>query len=323
MKILFIHQGPHKVHAEFAKSITDRWQFYGNDRKSIIKIFLRSIIKDKYNADVVFSEGGSGLPLAVLKRLKNPQTKIILLNADKFFYLISRTSFPKRWLMSFLISFVDHIIAVSEMNKRFASDYFDSTNISVVNAFGVNVSFDINCRIDTSNILFIGDHRISDKRFDNLVEALNLLNKDKEGKFRLYLIGSCCDVVEEDFNWLHKVGFTKHPEEYFSECSIYVHPAEFDPFPVSVLEAMSAGIIPIITENTGQSDVLKKHGLGFLIMDDNEPANIAKKILEIYSKPVEWKKEVSLKCKEISRIFSKENQVKKFKKTFNEILEKL
>ncbi|REE28981.1 glycosyl transferase family 1 [Methanothermobacter defluvii] len=205
------------------------------------------------------------------------------------------------------------------MNKKLASKYFKSQNISVVNAFGVNVAFDLNCPLHTSKIMFIGIR--PDKCFHNLVEAVRILN-GYDGNFQLYLIGSCSDVIEDDYEWLHKVGFTKHPEQYFNKCSFYVNPADFDSFPVSVLEAMSAGIIPIITENTGQSDILREYGLDFLIINNNEPATIARKILEIYSKPLGWKKRVSMKCKEISRIFSEENQVKEFKKVFKEILEK-
>jgi len=270
---------------------------------------------------VVFSEGGLGLPLAILKKIKNPRAKIILLNADAFFYLISRSIFPKKLLMKFLLSFVDHIITVSKMNKRLASKYFKSRDIKVVHPFGVNVNFDISCPLDTSNILFIGSHR-ADKRFDNLVEAVKILNDDN-GNFQLYLIGSCCDIIEEKHDWLHKIGFTKHPEKYFSRCSFYVHPADFEPFPVSVLEAMSAGIIPIVTENTGQSEVFREHGLDFLILKDNKPKTIAEKIMRVYNRPLHWKRKISRKCKDISRRFSKESQVKEFKEVFNKTLEEL
>ncbi|MGB4362657.1 MAG: glycosyltransferase family 4 protein [Methanothermobacter tenebrarum] len=322
MKILFIHQGPHKVHAAFGESITDKWFFYGNNRKSIIKTFLKSIIKNNEQFDVIFSEGGSGLPIAALKKLKNSRTKIILLNADKFFYLISKTNPIKRLLMKFLLSFVDRIIAISEMNKKLASKYFDNSKISVVHPFGVNVNFNINCPLDTTNILFIGDHRVFDKKFDNLVEAVKILN-DKGWNFQLYLIGSCADVINENYDWLHKIGYTERLEKYFSECSIYVHPADFDPCPVSVFETMAAGMIPIVTKCTGQADILKENGLDFLIMDNNRPSTIASKIIEIYNKPLNWKKEISMKCKDISRCFSEEKQVEKFRKIFNEIIEDL
>ncbi|MDI9624351.1 MAG: glycosyltransferase family 4 protein [Methanothermobacter sp.] len=322
MKILFIHQGPHKVHGAFASGVTNEWQYYGNDRRSIIKIFLKSIIFDNKKFDVILSEGGSGLPLAVLKKIKNPRTKIILLNADKFFYLISRTNPFKKALMKFFLSFVDYIIAVSEMNKRFASEYFNIQNISVVNPFGVNVNFNISCPLDTSNLMFIGDRRVSDKRFDNLVEALKILNRDNRG-FQLYLIGSCADVINENYEWLHKIGYTQHLEEYFSKCSIYVHPADFDPCPVSVFEAMSVGMIPIITEYTGQSTILREYNLDFLIIEDNEPLTIAKKIREIYNMPLREKEKISLELKHISSIFSKEKQVKKFKKAFKHALQKI
>ena len=69
MKIQFIHQGPHAVHAAFAETITQDWKYYGNNRNEIIKILIKSIFEDNEKYDIIFSEGGSGLPMAALKKL--------------------------------------------------------------------------------------------------------------------------------------------------------------------------------------------------------------------------------------------------------------
>lgn len=321
MKIQFIHQGPHSVHAAFAETITKDWKYYGNNRNEIIKIFIRSIFEDNEKYDIIFSEGGSGLPMAALKKIKHPTTKIVLLNADKFFYLISRTSFLKKVLMKSLIKFVEDIIAISELNKRMALKHFPEEKIHVVNSFGVNVNFETQAPLNNKNILFIGDERVSDKRFNNLVEAVKYLN-NQNANLNLYLVGNCGNVIKEDFKWLHKIGYTSKPEKYFKECSLYVHPAEFDPCPVVIFEAMSAGLIPIITKFTGQCDILKSNNLEFLILDNNDYYTISKEIMNFYSLEKSKKVKISKKCKEISSEYTKKGQQNKFQEIFKNLINK-
>ena len=98
--------------------------------------------------------------------------------------------------------------------------------------------------------------RESCKRFDLLVDAVEILNK-KGNEFSLYLVGSCIDSVNVDFPWLHKEGFQQNLDKYFKKCSLYIHPADFDSCPVTVFETMSSGMIPIIANKCRWSRYIK------------------------------------------------------------------
>ena len=154
------------------------------------------------------------------------------------------------------------------------------------------------------------------------MEAVQLLNL-KEENFELYLVGSCVDKVNEDFSWLHKEGIKTDLKPYFQNCSLYVHPADFDSCPVTVFEAMSTGMIPLITENVGESSILKDHNLEELIIKSNEPSKLAEYILNIHKKDNNWKYAISQRCKEISRSFNEESQNSEFFKAFNKLLDEL
>ena len=104
---------------------------------------------------------------------------------------------------------------------------------------------------------------------------------------------------------------------------MYIHPADFDSCPVTVFESMSSGLIPIITENVGEADILKDKGLECLVLKNNQPEIIAEKILEIGNHDEKWKKNISLQCKEISSKYNKESQSKEFKRVFDELIEKI
>jgi glycosyltransferase involved in cell wall biosynthesis len=104
---------------------------------------------------------------------------------------------------------------------------------------------------------------------------------------------------------------------------MYIHPADFDSCPVTVFEAMASGLIPIITKNVGESDILDDNGLECLILENNQPEIIAEKILEIGDHDEQWKKNISLHCREISSEYNKESQSKEFKRVFNELIKKI
>lgn len=318
--ILFTHQGPHNVHGAFAKTVTNNWYRYGDNQPEIIKNLIKSIFNgDQY--DIILVEGGLGLPHAVLKKIKNPKTKVVLLYADTLLYDIPQMNLVKRKVVERLLSYVDGFIAISPLNERIIYNYYPNKPIYHVYPYGSHNSFEINCDLESQDLLFIGNHEMC-KRFDLLVDAVKILN-NRGHTFNLYLVGSCVSKIDVDYPWLHKEGFQENLDKYFKHCSMYVHPADFDSCPVTVFEAMSTGLIPIITKNVGEADILSQKGLEFLVLEDNQPEKIAEKIIEIQKQDKEWKQDISLKCKEISADYNKETQSKEFKRVFFKLIEEM
>jgi glycosyltransferase involved in cell wall biosynthesis len=318
--ILFTHQGPHKVHGKFAETVTSNWYRYGEHHHEIIKNLIISLF-DRKSYDIILVEGGLGLPHAVVKKIKNSKTKIILLNADTLLYDLPKMNTIKNRIVKFLLSYVDGFIAISPLNKRITSSIYHDKPIVYVYPYGSNNSFEINCDLNSKDLLFIGNDEMC-KRFDLLVDAVKILN-NKGYEYNLYLVGSCVDKIVADYPWLHKEGFQENLDKYFKQCSIYVHAADFDSCPVTVFEAMSSGLIPIITENVGEADILNENGLEYLVLKTNKPNIIAEKIVEIADHDMNWKKNVSLKCKKVSSNYNEENQSKEFKKVFEELIGQL
>ena len=65
--------------------VTKNWYRYGDNHLGIIKNLIISLF-DRSSYDIILVEGGLGLPHAVLKKIKNSKTKIILLSADTLLY---------------------------------------------------------------------------------------------------------------------------------------------------------------------------------------------------------------------------------------------
>jgi glycosyltransferase involved in cell wall biosynthesis len=278
-------------------------------------------VADREKYDVIFVEGGLGLPHAVLKKMKDPSTRIVLLSADTLLYDLPQMNPVKKRIVKFLLSYVDGFIAISGLNQDIILEHYPEKPVVTVYPYGAKNNFALTCDLQSRDLLFIGNEE-GCKRFDLLVEAVKILN-DRGHHFQLYMLGSCVHEIPQEYPWLFKEGVKKNLDKYFQKCSLYVHPADFDSCPVVIFEAMSTGMIPIITRNVGEAAILKEQGLDELILEDNQPEVVANKIWEIYQKPEVWKKEISKHCKELTSKYNPANQKKEFKKIFYELLKEL
>jgi glycosyltransferase involved in cell wall biosynthesis len=117
----------------------------------------------------------------------------------------------------------------------------------------------------------------------------------------LYVIGS---GGLSEVEGMKVLGLVPHDELLLllSKCAVYVHPARFDSFAVSVVEAMAAGLIPIVTEMTGSKDLVKQVDPS-LIVPVNVDA-ISEKIVEVLSMSFNEKKVLSEKAKQVAMEWS-------------------
>jgi len=315
-KIAFIYQAPHPSHAGFAKSINAKFIHYNphNFFSFLVPIqsLFRSYLIKKY--DVLFLESGACLPLASYTKMVKKNIKIVLLVMDPLFYNLF--SIKRNFLFFLIKKYVDGIIVVSKYMKQLVKKSFDCP-IRVAYPYALKTYEDIKPRLNNKNILFVG-HARRTKGYRKLIESFKLLKK-RDRDWSLYLVGECSKDIKEMSDGLYIKGKVQKMDPFFSKCSLYVHPADFDPCPVSVWEAMSAGLIPIVTKNMGNAEILKENGLGNLILEDNQPHTIVNKIEEIFNSPK--KMAISSLCRRIALDFTKEKRTKLFKIEFLKLLE--
>lgn len=205
---------------------------------------------------------------------------------------------------------VDGFITVSRRIRKDILSYIQKP-VEVVRPFPV-YTYDMKTEIN-KNILFIGNESI-EKGFLYLVEAMKYLPE-----YGLYLVGNCCKKVRTKLSNVYLEGKVLNLKKYFKNCFYYIHPADFDPCPITVFEAMYNGLIPIITKNVGQAEIFLKN-LTNLILKNNEPKTIANKVLEISNYAESNKQKISNLCKKIAEKYTKEKSVKRFKKAFYQLI---
>lgn len=308
MKATFLYPAsgisPHYAHLAWAKSVCTRVV----ETPMGIGFFDFNKIR---GSDLLLLESLYCAPFAKRYKKKNPECKIISIIADTSFWSqrlgILRKMFYKRYLRS-----VDGFIAVSDKIKSDIQNYVDRPAV-VARPFLVN-KFRPRKRDFNKRILFIGNEA-KEKGYDHLIKSMNYLPD-----FELFLVGDCYKKIRTRKANIHVEGRVPSLKPYFEKCSIYAHPADFDPCPSAIWEAMYAGLIPIISEGVGQSELFKG-GLRRLVLTRNDPKRIADKITEIYT--LSGKKRLIEKCRKLSNEYTKEKSVKRFKKSFSQLLREL
>lgn len=251
---------------------------------------------------------------------KKPSGKIVTMMKELTFWLFD--SFPsyKRNFIKKLFSVNAGIITDTVMMKSLIEKQIE-THVEIVNPFCAQPFLENKPDLEEKGLIFIGSFESPNKGYKELVEAFSLL-KNKDNEWKMFMIGkNGTDVVKERIPGLQITNYVPSLKPYLSRCSIYVHPAHFEPFGITVLEAMSAGVIPVVTKATGSSEVLEKNGLSFLIVEDNKPEALVEKVTEVYNYSTAKKKKISVKCKQVvKRSYLEREGLENFRKAFDKII---
>ena len=187
---------------------------------------------------------------------------------------ISRFSFFYEYIERYNIKKCRAVICLGKN----AFDYYKNHNKNcfiIPNGINTNVFHDKKLK-RTENLIFVGRFT-EQKGILNLVNAMNDL-KDK----KLILVGDgdlkekILEIIKNKKN-IEYLG-VKNQEEIavlFNETRFHVMPSEFEGLPISLLESMACGCIPITTD-VGESGSVIKHGINGFLMKNNKPEDIIK-----------------------------------------------
>lgn len=315
----FLTFTPHYCNLKYAEAVCDRI-FYMKRfgiPKSIPIIsnvgsgFINSLRIPK--DDVYLCEGPS--ELYPFLRGKPTGSKIITFMKESTLFNFPNINNKKRQFIIKLLSMSDAFITDTKYYMKLTKKYFD-VPVFVHPPFCAQPFLHVKPDIYSKKLLFIAE-KDKKKGLKQLGDAFKILNEDKE--WELFVVGRSGRLIREKIPGVHVEGYVKNLETYMEKCSIYVHPAQFDVFGVSVLEAMSAGVIPVVSKNAGVSEYISKQ-FPNLIINSIEPEVIANKIMEVHEYDRNKKLGISKRCKKFVRNgFMEKQNVGQFKKIFSEI----
>jgi glycosyltransferase involved in cell wall biosynthesis len=132
-----------------------------------------------------------------------------------------------------------------------------------------------------------------------LVEVVNYI-KNKNYDVRLNIIGEGPErkniqnrILELNLNSIIKLsGNQDLIEEQFKKADFYVHSAVYEPFGLVILEAMASRLAVVSLNGSGNSDIID-NGINGFILNENNFKKFGDIIINLFSKPSEYKKLVN------------------------------
>lgn len=197
-----------------------------------------------------------------------------------------------RILESFLLNFVDYVVANSGEIRKFVNDENKILDLKPgvdLKKFNPNIeSNEIFKKIGGKTIIFVG--RLTDVKDPvNLIKAYKIA-KQNIPNLSLIICGDgelreeCEQNSDSD---VHFLGIVQNTPTYLKGADAFVLPSKYDASPRALMEAMAMGKACIATNVGGIPDFLS--GCGILVEPEN-PELLAEKIVYLLNSPTKAKK---------------------------------
>ena len=113
-------------------------------------------------------------------------------------------------------------------------------------------------------------------------------------------------------------GFVPSLVDVFRKAALCVHPAHIEPFGVSVIEAMRAGLPAVVTETTGARSAVSNVDDGLVVPPTS--GALAAAISEYFGASAERRRELSRASRAASAPFTEERKTRQFREAFARVL---
>ena len=224
---------------------------------------------------------------------------------------------------------LDALIAVSEHDRELFARV-SSRLVMISDGIDYTTFRDIDKKLEPGLLVYVG-RLASNKRVDNLLRAfagvcrqmpsahLVIVGMDYEGLLN-ELESLATQLGVED-----KVVFTGAVSDadlhsYISRAHLFVSASEYESFGISVLEAMSAGTVPVVNDIRPFQAIITSGENGFLV-DYSGASKAADVLLEALSLEKDRLREMGEKARRIAETYSWENVVVKLEQLYRELVE--
>jgi len=319
MKTAFIYKNTcHPVTQAYAHAIeATPYKIIG-----VIDAIDKAIIIPSYN--YYFIESAMSMVVPITKRIMGKKCKIIYRGNDGLFgektaaYLHSNNPI-KRCFLKFFIYHMDGISVESEKQINEVREY-THVPVEVCESFVKNKKQleKIKPRVNTNTFLFIGEYRppYDHKGIQFLIEVCNNIPECK-----LIIIGKNTKQLEKYAKKnITILDYVDNMTVYWKQATFYIHLPKYEAGPITLLEAMIAGLIPITNTNAGHADIVKKINKDLVLYPATQEAT-ARQIRDLIKMPIEKRKKISETFKKNAAfLYAEKEMTAKFQKTWNRLI---
>ncbi|MEK6920478.1 MAG: glycosyltransferase, partial [Nanoarchaeota archaeon] len=241
--------------------------------------FWKALVTPNY--DYYFVETAMSLFLPIIKRSLGNQGHIIFRANDGLFgeteteaYLATKKPIKRRVLL-YLIKNIDGVSVESALQIE-EVEKITNVPVEVCESYVENKEYleNITPDLNTNTFLFIGAYRppYDHKNIELLIEIFNDLPD-----YHLIIIGKDTEKLKSRAKENIEIkGFVEDKDEYYKKATYYIHLPKYEAGPITLLEAITAGLIPITNNNAGHHTIVKRVNQKLIINADATAEEAAK-----------------------------------------------
>lgn len=339
VQVAMLHQDPHPAHRGFADAVDA--ELVDFQRRSAGPLD-GTILGDSYNGirypdyDVYIVEGSKPLYAALVWRFTSGGD-VVYLGADHGLYQLGNTDFEGSSHIKSLIGRfgqpavrsvarrgIDGVVAVSEFVEEFTRPIVgETTPIAVAHPFVQQDTYESLAHVEPelgANVAVTVARPWHYKGVDLLVDAWPEVRSEFPDA-ELHVVGGGHPEKYGETPGVTVRGYVENLEDAFRPASLFVQPSRVDAFPVSTLEAMRAGLPPLVTETAGTRSEARAISDSFVVAPTSD--TIASGVQQYFQRGQTSRKSFSELARTRGAKFDEETRTEAFRDAFREVLKAL
>jgi glycosyltransferase involved in cell wall biosynthesis len=260
------------------------------------------------------------IKLAKLKKIKT------ITHVHGGYHLMSKNSnLLIKYLVKNILNNSNVIIVLSYIEKNNIIKKFNYKKDIIVlpNCVNTEIIYIKKKKTEKLNILYVG-RLDKEKGLFDIVQALSKIDDIDfcflicgAGPLEDEILKMCDNYINGKYSFEGIVsGGEKN--DIFSDSDIFILPSYYEGLPMSLLETMSAGVVPIVT-NVGSISTVVDDGLDGIFIDKNSPEQIADKIRLLYNDRELLKRMSENARNKIIKNYGVENYLKKLNEIYESV----
>jgi glycosyltransferase involved in cell wall biosynthesis len=338
-RVAMVHQDPHPAHRGFAEAVGADLVDY---HRLSARVLEDTLVQDALNGltfpdyDVYIVEGSRPLYAALVRRFARGG-RLVFLCADHGLYRLGNPDFEGDSMVKSIVGRfgrpvvraagrrgIDGVIAVSEFAAEFTRPVVGmETPIEIAHPFIQKDTYEalgnVSPQLD-ANVAVVVARPWKYKGVDMLVDAWPRVR----GEFpnaELHVVGKGHPDEYAETPGVRVRGYVENLGDEFTSASLFVQPSRMDTFPVSTLEAMRAGVPPLVTQNTGTRSEARKID-DSLVVEPN-PAGLSEGVRSFFARDIETRRRLAGKARKRGSRFDPQSRKAAFRRAFQTILKAL
>jgi glycosyltransferase involved in cell wall biosynthesis len=334
--VAMLHQDPHPAHRGFAEAIgADLVDYHARS----LGPFSGSVVADVANGltypdyDVYLVEGSRPLYAALVRRFTRGG-KVVYLCADHGLYALGQGDFEGDSLLKSLVGRfgtplvravgrrgIDGVVAVSEFAAEFTRPVVGpATPIAVAHPFIQPETYGALGDVDpdlASNVAVTVARPWHYKGVDMLVDAWRRV-REAIPDAELHVVGGGHPDAYGDVPGVTVRGYVEDLADAFRPASLFVQPSRMDTFPVSTLEAMRAGVPPLVTNTAGTRSEAREVDASLVV--DPSPDALAAGVVAYLERDVADRERLAAVARKRGARFDAASRKRAFREAFERVL---